>query len=158
MALAAGWSKHPSACFRGLVFPGLPPYSSNHLLPRHYQAMAAAAAEASSSTPSTSSATIDAPPSYLLPYATLQPTYHDVYADILDGKVAAENVWLSVYAENAPSKSIHATLTLAAKEKADPSNDDEVRLENIKGQRSLVIKEEKAKALSGRVSRRIISW
>ncbi|PWN18042.1 hypothetical protein BCV69DRAFT_314886 [Microstroma glucosiphilum] len=111
---------------------------------------AAAAAAASSSSPSSSLTKTDAPPSYLLPYATLQPTYHQVYADILESKVAAENVWLSVYADNAPQKSIHATLTLAAKEKNDPSAQDEVQLENIRGQRNLLIKEEKARALSGR--------
>lgn len=74
-----------------------------------------------------------APRSILLPYATLQPTYSNVYSDIATDAVAAENVWLSVYADNAPSKSIHATLTLAAKEKNDPADPDEVACQLLKG-------------------------
>ncbi|CAO1623322.1 unnamed protein product [Sympodiomycopsis kandeliae] len=73
------------------------------------------------------------PRSYLLPYTTLQPTYAEVHSDILSNKVTAENVWLSVYSDNAPQKSIHATLVLRAKEKDNVAEQDQVVTEVTKG-------------------------
>lgn len=90
------------------------------------------------SSSSSSSSTSPAPPrSFLLPYTTLQPTYLDVHADISSGSVSAEDVFLSVYAENAPSKSLHATLRLSQRE-GDTSPSPPIDLELIKGGKGLL--------------------
>lgn len=97
------------------------------------------------------------PPSYLLPYATLQPTYADVYADIASNNVAAEKVWLSVYSDNAPQKSIHAKLALRLKEKDDPNALDEVLVELSEGGNALQVQQNHIDAGKGKgkaVSRR----
>lgn len=77
------------------------------------------------------------PPSYLVPYTTLQPTYSEVHADVLSGSVTAEDVFLSFYADNAPQKSIHATLRLMQGPEEAP-----VDLEVVKGGVGLVAIEE----------------
>lgn len=48
----------------------------------------------------------------ILPYATLQPTYPAVFDDIAAASIPTDKVWLSIYALNAPSGSIHATVWL----------------------------------------------
>lgn len=73
------------------------------------------------------------PPSYLLPYTTLQPTYTEIYADVASNRVSAENVWLSVYSDNAPQKSIHAGMVLRLAEKDDAMQEDRVLVEVNKG-------------------------
>ena len=55
----------------------------------------------------------------VLPYATLQPTYSQVHADVAAGRVQGEDVWLSLYSENAPEKSVHATLRLGSTAASD---------------------------------------
>lgn len=94
------------------------------------------------------------PTSYLLPYATLQPTYSEVYSDVLSNRVAAENVWLSVYSDNAPQKSIHASLLLQQKEKDRVEEEDQVVMELTKGGTNLDLQEihtglDKGKAKEG---------
>ncbi|PWN46313.1 WD40 repeat-like protein [Ceraceosorus guamensis] len=48
----------------------------------------------------------------VLPYATLQPTYPAVFDEIASASIATDKVWLSLYALNAPSSSIHARVWL----------------------------------------------
>lgn len=84
------------------------------------------------------------PPSYLLPYTTLQPTYSQVYKDVLssaESTPTTENVWLSLYSDNAPRKSIHATMQLALKERDSEEVKDQVGVELIKGGGSIIVRE-----------------
>ena len=47
-----------------------------------------------------------------VPYISVQPNYADVFADVSASTVAGEKVWLSYYASNAPSSSVHVKLPL----------------------------------------------
>lgn len=47
-----------------------------------------------------------------LPYISVQPNYAEVFSDISSSTIAAEKAWLSYYASNAPSSSVHIKLPL----------------------------------------------
>ncbi|CAO1624196.1 unnamed protein product [Parajaminaea phylloscopi] len=78
------------------------------------------------------------PRSYLLPYSTLQPTYTQVFEDVATRKIISEEAWLSVYAENAPQKSIHATLQLSSVAGDDERTSDRVNVQHTKGGQSIL--------------------
>ncbi|CBQ72479.1 conserved hypothetical protein [Sporisorium reilianum SRZ2] len=47
-----------------------------------------------------------------LPYISVQPNFSEVFSDVSSSTIAAEKVWLSYYASNAPSSSVHVKLPL----------------------------------------------
>ncbi len=53
-----------------------------------------------------------------IPYVSVQPNYAEVFSDVSSSTVAGEKVWLSYYAANAPSASVHIKLPLV------PTKDD----------------------------------
>lgn len=64
-----------------------------------------------------------------LPYVSVQPNYADVFSDVSSSTIAGEKVWLSYYASNAPSSSVHVKLPLTAtKEDGTAETQGEVRL------------------------------
>ncbi|CAD6910158.1 unnamed protein product [Tilletia controversa] len=58
-----------------------------------------------------------------LPYVTVQHDFPQVFDDVAQGTVAAERIWLSVYALNGPTASIHARLLLIS---GEPERDEHV--------------------------------
>ncbi|KAK0528757.1 hypothetical protein OC835_004543 [Tilletia horrida] len=58
-----------------------------------------------------------------IPYVTVQHDYPHVFADIVKGNVVAERIWVSTYALNAPSASIHSRILLVSDEQQDSSDD-----------------------------------
>ncbi|KAK0557477.1 hypothetical protein OC846_000465 [Tilletia horrida] len=51
-----------------------------------------------------------------VPYVTVQHDYPQVFDEISQGVVAAERVWISIYALNAPNASIHSRILLVSDE------------------------------------------
>ena len=49
-----------------------------------------------------------------LPYISVQPNYPEVANDLSSGTIPAERIWLSLYAANSPSGSIHSKLSLVS--------------------------------------------
>jgi len=47
-----------------------------------------------------------------IPYISIQPNIPEVFSDISSSTIAGEKVWLSYYASNAPSSSVHVKLAL----------------------------------------------
>ncbi|TKY86525.1 hypothetical protein EX895_004674 [Sporisorium graminicola] len=47
-----------------------------------------------------------------VPYISVQPNYSEVFSDVSSSTIAGEKAWLSYYASNAPSSSVHVKLRL----------------------------------------------
>lgn len=69
-----------------------------------------------------------------------------MYADVLAGRTHQEDVWLSLYADNAPQKSIHATLQL---QKNATEGSSGVELTHTKGAKGSLQVTQRASSTSG---------
>ncbi|KAE8207000.1 hypothetical protein CF327_g7438 [Tilletia walkeri] len=58
-----------------------------------------------------------------IPYVTVQHDFPQVFDDIAQGTVPAERVWISIYALNAPSASIHSRVLLVGGEREQDEED-----------------------------------